>query len=39
MRFVMINNLRDARFGDIPDRVFQMPLPAEAIVDDRRKNK
>jgi hypothetical protein len=39
LRFVMINNLREARFGDIPDSIFQIPLPANVIVEDRRKNK
>jgi hypothetical protein len=39
VRFVMINNLHDARFGDVPDSVFQVPLPEGVKLDDRRKGK
>jgi hypothetical protein len=39
VRFVMMNDLHEARFGDVPDSVFQVPLPEGVKLEDRRGNK
>lgn len=39
VRWVVMNNLNEARFGDVPDSVFQVPLPGGVKLEDRRKNK
>jgi hypothetical protein len=37
--WVMINRLEEARFGDVPDSLFEVPLPKEVRVSDLRKKK
>jgi hypothetical protein len=37
--FVLINRLEESRFGDVPDSVFEVPLPKEVRVFDRREKK
>ena len=38
VRFVLINNLREARLGNVDKRAFQIPMPATVAVEDRRKS-
>jgi hypothetical protein len=37
--FVLINRLEEARFGDVPDSLFEVPLPKEVRVFDLREKK
>jgi hypothetical protein len=37
--FVLINRLEEARFGDVPDSLFEVPLPKEVRILDLRKQK
>ncbi len=37
--FVLINRLEEARFGDVPDALFHVPLPREVRVSDLRARK
>jgi hypothetical protein len=37
--FVLINRLEEARFGDVPDSLFEVPLPKEVRVSDLRERK
>jgi hypothetical protein len=37
--FVMINRLEEARFGDVPDSLFEIPLPKEVRIFDLREKK
>ena len=37
VRFIMVNNLREAKLGDAPKSAFHVPLPASVPVEDRRK--
>src|SRR5262245_19147610 len=37
--FVLINRLEEARFGDLPDSLFEVPLPKDVRVFDRREKK
>jgi hypothetical protein len=39
VRFVMTNKLLEARFNDLPDRFFEVPLPKGITFEDRRKGK
>ena len=37
--FVLINRLEEARFGDVPDGLFEVPLPKDVRVFDLRKKE
>jgi hypothetical protein len=37
--FVMINRLDEARFGDVPDSLFEIPVPEGVRIIDRREKK
>ena len=39
VRFVMTNTLLEARFNDLPDSFFEVPLPKGITFQDRRKGK
>jgi hypothetical protein len=39
LMFVLINRLEEARFGDVPDSLFKVPLPKEVRVVDLREKK
>ena len=37
--FVLINRLEEAQFGDVPDSLFEVPLPKEVRISDLREKK
>jgi hypothetical protein len=35
--YIMVNSLREARFNDVPDGLFEVPLTKDVRIFDRRK--